>query len=178
MSDSSQKFIGRNRPPRVQIEYETEAYGSEKKVELPFVLGVMSDLSGDRDKDAPMKSVADRKFTKVDAENFDAFMKAQSPRVAFRAKNKLSAGGDDLPVELKFNTLADFTPARVAQNHPQLRELLDARTQLANLLSYMDGKVGAEELIQKLLKDPALLKALGSRPKEQGEAAAIEAPKG
>lgn len=169
-SESSQKFIGRNRPPRVQIEYDVELYGAEKMVELPFVMGVMADLSGKPSE--PVGPVADRKFLMVDVDNFDDRMKAMKPRAAFQVPNTLTGEGN-LPVDLTFESMDDFSPAAVAQKVDSLNKLLTARTQLANLMSYMDGKAGAEDLIGKLLKDPALLQALGSAPKPaEGEAEA------
>lgn len=159
---SSQKFIARNRAPRVQIEYDVEVYGAEKKVQLPFVMGVMADLSGQPAD--PLAPVSDRKFLEIDVDNFDDRMKAMKPRVAFQVDNTLTGEGK-LPVELTFESMDDFTPAAIARKVDSLNKLLEARTQLANLLSYMDGKAGAEELIAKVLQDPALLQSLASAPK-------------
>ena len=159
---SSQKFIARNRAPRVQIEYDVELYGSKKKVQLPFVMGVLSDLSG---KPAdPLAPVADRKFTDVDVDNFDSFLKSQKPRVAFQVPNTLTGEGN-INLDITFESMDDFTPAAIARKVDALNKLLEARTQLANLLTYMDGKTGAENLIQKVLQDPELLKSLGQAPK-------------
>lgn len=161
---SSQKFIARNRAPRVQIEYEVEVYGSQKKVELPFVMGVMADLSG---KPAdPLAPVADRKFLEIDIDNFDDRLKAAKPRVAFRIPNTLTGEGN-LSVDLTFESMDDFSPGAVARKVESLNQLLTARNQLSNLITYMDGKVGAEELVKKLLGDPALLNALASAPKPE-----------
>lgn len=161
---SSQKFIARNRAPRVQIEYEVELYGANKKVQLPFVMGVMSDLSGNP-KD-PLPAAADRKFVDFSVDNFDERLKAMKPRVAFQVPNTLSGEGN-LAVDVTFESLDDFSPAAVARKIEPLRKLLEARTQLANLVTYMDGKSGAEELIGKVLQDPALLQTLASAPKPQ-----------
>lgn len=161
--ESSQKFIARNRAPRVQIEYDVEIYGSEKKVQLPFVMGVMSDLSGKPSE--PLPAVADRKFLEIDIDNFDERLKAMKPRVAFHVPNVLSGEGN-LSVDLTFESMDDFSPAAIARKVDALRVLLDARTQLNNLLTYMDGKTGAEERIAALLKDPALLQALASAPRD------------
>ena len=160
--ESSQKFIARNRAPRVQIEYDVEVYGSQKKIQLPFVMGVMSDLSGKPSE--PLAAVADRKFLPIDVDNFDDRLKAMKPRVAFPVPNMLTGEGN-LSVDLTFESMDDFSPAAVARKVDALRALLDARTQLSNLLTYMDGKVGAEERIAALLQDPALLQALASAPK-------------
>ena len=161
---SSQKFIARNRAPRVQIEYDVELYGAEKKVQLPFVMGVMSDLSGKPAEALP--SVADRKFLEIDVDNFDARMKSMKPRVAFQVENTLTGEGN-LPVDITFESMDDFSPAAVARKVDGLNKLLEARTQLSNLITYMDGKTGAEELISKVLADPALLGSLTAEAKPQ-----------
>jgi len=164
MAQSSQKFIARNRAPRVQIEYDVEAYGSEKKVQLPFVMGVMSDLSG-KPKE-PLAPVADRKFLDFDVDNFDERLKSMKPRVAFQVPNTLTGEGN-ISVDITFESMEDFSPAAVAKKVDALNKLLQARGELANLLTYMDGKTGAEELIAKVLQDPNLLKSLSSAPKPQ-----------
>ena len=161
---SSQKFIGRNRAPRVQIEYDVELYGAQKKVQIPFVMGVMSDLSGDAKE--PLPSVDERKFLAVDVDNFDERMKSMKPRLAFSVPNTLTGEGN-LSVDITFESMEDFSPAAVARKVDALNKLLEARSQLANLVTYMDGKSGAEDLISKALNDPALLKALASKAKPQ-----------
>jgi type VI secretion system protein ImpB len=166
---SGQKFIARNRAPRVQIEYDVEIYGSEKKIQIPFVMGVMADLSG-KPVD-PLPDVADRKFLEIDVDNFDARMKAMKPRAAFIVPNTLTGEGN-LPVDITFESMDDFSPAAVARKVDALSKLLEARTELHNLLSYMDGKTGAEALIAKTLQDSALLKTLAAAPKPQSEPAA------
>ena len=165
---SSQKFIARNRAPRVQIEYDVETYGSEKKVQLPFVVGVMSDLSGKPAE--PLPSVADRKMLEIDVDNFDDRMKALKPRVAFMVPNTLTGEGN-LAVDITFESMDDFSPGAIARKVDALNRLLEARTQLSNLLTYMDGKSGAEQLISKVLQDPALLRSLATEPKQQPAAA-------
>lgn len=168
MAQSSQKFIARNRAPRVQIEYDVELYGAEKKIQLPFVMGVMADLSG---KPAdPLAPVADRKFLEFDVDNFEARMKAMKPRTAFSVDNTLTGDGQ-MKVELTFESMDDFSPAAVARKVDALNKLLEARNQLSNLVTYMDGKTGAEELLGKVLEDPALLQTLAAsaRPKDEGE---------
>lgn len=162
MATSSQKFIARNRAPRVQIEYDVELYGAEKKVQLPFVMGVMSDLSGKPSE--PLAPVADRKFLEVDVDNFDSRMKSMKPRVAFQVPNTLTGEGN-IAVDITFDNMDDFSPAAVASKVEGLRQLLESRQQLANLLTYMDGKTGAEELISQVIKDPALLKSLADARK-------------
>ena len=166
-SNSSQKFIARNRAPRVQIEYDLEIYGAEKNVQLPFIMGVMADLSGKPAE--PLPAVADRKFLSIDMDNFGDRMKAIKPRVAYRVPNTLTGEGD-LSVDITFENMEDFSPAAVASKVSGLDKLLQARTELSNLLTYMDGKAGAEELINKLLEDPALLQALANAPKPGDDA--------
>jgi len=168
MSSSSQKFIARNRAPRVQIEYDVELYGAQKKVQLPFVMGVMSDLSGNPKE--PLPAVADRKFLEISVDNFDERMKAMKPRAAFQVPNTLTGEGN-FSVDITFENMDDFSPAAIARKVGPLKELLDARQQLTNLVTYMDGKTGAEDLISKVLKDPALLKSLASAPKPEDAAA-------
>ena len=158
---SSQKFIAHNRCPRVQIEYDVELYGAEKKVELPFVMGVMGDLSG---KPAdPLAPVADRKFLDIDVDNFDDRLKSCKPRVAFQVPNTLTGEGS-MNVEMTFESMEDFSPAAVARKVDSLNKLLQARTELSNLLTYMDGKDKAEELVGKLLNNPELMKSLTAAP--------------
>jgi len=161
MSDSGQKFIKRNRPPRVQISYE-DPYDANKQVELPFVMGIMSDLSGNASKvaKAPM---AERKFSSVDMDNFEDYMASVAPAVTFRVANKLGEGGEQMGVNLTFKKMDDFTPGGIAKQVPALNALLEARNQLANLQRYMDGKVAAEDQLKKLLSDPELMKSLKER---------------
>ena len=161
MAGSSQKFIARNRAPRVQIEYDVELYGAEKKVHQPFVMGVMSDLSGKSEVEQP--AVADRKFLEIDVDNFDDRMKSIAPRAAFTVPNTLTGEGN-LAVDITFESMDDFSPAAIAAKVEPLKELLEARTQLSNLMTYMDGKTGAETLISKIIQDPSLLKTLAAQP--------------
>ncbi|EAW42327.1 hypothetical protein MGP2080_06282 [marine gamma proteobacterium HTCC2080] len=163
---SSQKFIARNRAPRVQIEYDVELYGAEKKVQLPFVMGVMADLSGKSEVEkAPL---ADRSFTEIDVDNFNDRMKAIKPRVAFSVPNTLTGEGN-LPVDVTFESMEDFSPAAIARKVDGLKQMLEARTELSNLITYMDGKSGAEELINKVMADPTLLQSLAASPKQEDE---------
>jgi type VI secretion system protein ImpB len=167
MAQSSQKFIARNRAPRVQIEYDVELYGAEKKIQLPFVMGVLADLSGNPAD--PLAPVADRKLLEIDVDNFDDRLKSMKPRVAFNVPNTLTGEGN-LSVDLTFQSMDDFSPAAIAKKVAGLDKLLEARTQLANLMTYMDGKGGAEELMAKVINDPALLQSLIAAPKpEAGE---------
>ncbi len=166
MASSSQKFIARNRAPRVQIEYDVELYGAEKKVQLPFVMGVMSDLAGKSEVEQP--AIADRKFLEIDVDNFDERMKSMAPRAAFTVPNTLTGEGN-MAVDITFESMDDFSPAAIAAKVEPLKELLDARTQLSNLMTYMDGKTGAEDLIAKIIQDPSLLKTLAAQAAPQAD---------
>lgn len=161
-----QKFIGRNRAPRVQIEYDVELYGAQKKVQLPFVMGVLADLSGKPAE--PLPPVAERKALEISVDNFDERLKAMKPRFEGQVKNTLTGEGQ-LKLEMTFDSLDDFSPGAIAKKIPALAELLKARQQLTNLITYMDGKTGAEELIAKILKDPALMETLAAKPKADPE---------
>ncbi len=172
---SSQKFIARNRAPRVQIEYDVELYGAEKKVNLPFVMGVMADLSGKPEEALP--AVADRKYLEIDVDNFDDRLKSMKPRVAFQVPNALTGEGN-VNVDLTFESMDDFSPAAVARKVESLNKLMTARTQLSNLLTYMDGKGGAETLIAKALNDPTLLQSLSSAPNADAGGEGGDAEKG
>ncbi len=156
--DSGQKFIRRNRPPRVHITYE-DPYNAEQKVELPFVMGVMADLSGNASS-IEKSEISQRKFLDFDMDNFDQRMAAIEPGVAFAVPNKLGDGGDKLSVALKFSKFDDFNPASVARQIPAMAKLLEAREQLANLVRFMDGKMAASDQIKALLADPQLMAAL------------------
>tara|TARA_R110002167_G_scaffold55783_6_gene158384 strand:+ start:1163 stop:1669 length:507 start_codon:yes stop_codon:yes gene_type:complete len=161
---SGQKFIGRNRAPRVQIDYDVELYGAEKKVQIPFVMGVMADLSGNPAE--PLAPISERKILEIDVDNFDDRLKASKPRVQLSVPNTLTGEGN-LSVELNFESMDDFTPASIAKNTDGLKQLLEARNQLSNLVTYMDGKEGAEQLIAKALTDPTLLATLSAAPKQE-----------
>jgi type VI secretion system protein ImpB len=165
--DSGQKFIRRNRPPRVHITYENPA-NAEEKIELPFVMGVLSDLSGNSP-GVDKSEIVDRKFLEFDMDNLDARMAAIQPGVNFRVNNKLSDNSDEkLGVSLRFEKMADFEPAAVVKQIPAMAKLLEARQQLANLQRYMDGKVAAEAQLRKLLSDPQLMEAVKHRSSAQG----------
>ena len=156
---SSQKFIARNRAPRVQIEYDVELYGAQKKVSIPFVMGVMADLSGASAADLP--AIEERKALEIDADNFNDRLESTKPSVAISVPNTLTGEGS-LNVALSFSHMDDFSPSAIARHVEPLAKLLEARTQLANLGTYLDGKAGAEKLIAQALQDPALLAALAA----------------
>lgn len=162
---SSQKFIARNRAPRVQIEYDVELYGAQKKVNLPFVVGVMSDLAGKSDSEEAQKAVAERKFLEIDVDNFDNRMAALRPKVSFQVENTLTGEGS-MPVSIDFQGMDDFQPAKVASKVEPLQKLVEARQQLSSLLTYMDGKTGAEDLLAKVIQDPDLLKTISQVPNQ------------
>jgi len=161
---SSQKFIARNRAPRVQIEYDVEVYGAEKKQQIPFVMGVMADLAGNPAEALP--PVDERKLLEIDVDNFDDRLKSMKPRVAFAIPNTLTGEGN-LSIDVTFDSMDDFSPAAVARKVGVLNKLLQARTQLANLVTYMDGKSGAEDLISRAIQDPAVLQTLVSSAKPE-----------
>ena len=165
--ESSQKFIARNRAPRVQIEYDVETNGAMQKKQIPFIMGVLSDLSGRSADELP--EVDQRKALEIDMDNFDSRLKAMKPRVTFAVPNKLTAEGGNIGVDLTFESMDDFSPAAIARKVEPLAKLLEARTQLANLVTFMDGRAGAEKLISEALQNPALLQALVSAPKPAEE---------
>ena len=169
---SGQKFIKENRAPRVHIEYEVETYGAKQKVQLPFVMGVMSDLSGKSH--VEKKEASKRDFVEFDMDNFDQRMEAIAPRVAVNVDNTLTGEGK-LAVDLTFKSMEDFNPGEIAKKVPALAKLLEARGELNDLMLYMDGKDGAQELLDKVLKDPSLMKAL-SAAKPAGDAPAGDQP--
>ncbi len=160
-ADKSTDFIKRNRPPRVNISYE-DPYDSEKTVELPFVMGVMSDLSGNA---SPVEKEAmeDRDFVDVTAASLDDYMESVAPGLSFNVDNKLGEEGERLGVNLEFHSMDDFEPAAVARQIPALKKLLEARQHLANLQRYMNSKPKAQEQIKQLLNDPELMAALAAR---------------
>jgi len=160
-SNSGQKFISRNRKPRVHITYE-DPYDAEKLIELPFVMGVLADLSGNASQVAK-PDISERKLLDIDMDNFDKRMAAIEPAVSMKVKNRLGDGGEKLSVNLKFSKMDDFSPAAIARQIPATARLLQAREQLSNLLRYMDGKAAAEDTLKKLLADPELMAAMKSK---------------
>ncbi|HEY3983555.1 type VI secretion system contractile sheath small subunit [Cedecea sp.] len=159
-NDNGQKFIGRNRGPRVQIEYDVDVQGDDKKVQLPFINGVMADLSGDNRGELPV--IAERNFLDIDVDNFDDRLRAINPYIDISVPNELTAEGE-LALKLDIRQMDDFSPGAVARNVDPLRELLEARNRLANLMTYMDGKTGAEQLVTDLLANAELMTALGAK---------------
>jgi type VI secretion system protein ImpB len=164
--EGSQKFLARNRAPRVQIEYDLETNGAQQKKQIPFVMGVLADLSGKSAAELP--EIEQRKALEIDMDNFDSRLKAMKPRVTINVANKLTGEGS-MAVDLTFESMDEFSPAAIARKVAPLAKLLEARTQLANLVTYMDGKAGAEKLITQALQDPTLLQVLAAAPKPSGD---------
>jgi type VI secretion system protein ImpB len=163
MADSLQHKLDRVRRPRVQITYDVETNGALQKVELPFVVGVLADLSG-QPKEG-LKAVKDRKFVNVDRDNFDDVLEKSAPRLAFRVDNKLTKDNTELAVELNFKNMEDFSPAKVAEQVAPLKELLEMRQRLSQLLNKMEGNDKLEQLLSDVLgsteKAAALAKEMG-----------------
>lgn len=161
--DSLQHKLDRVRRPRVQITYDVETNGALEKVELPFVVGVLADLSG-QPKDA-LKPVKERKFVNIDRDNFDEVLEKSAPRLAFRVDNKLTKDNSELAVELNFKSIEDFNPAKIAEQVGPLKELLDMRQRLSQLLTKMEGNDKLEQLLSDVLgsteKAEALAKEMG-----------------
>ena len=161
--DSLQHKLDRVRRPRVQITYDVETNGALEKVELPFVVGVIADLSG-QPKDA-LKPVKERKFVNIDRDNFDEVLEKSSPRLSFRVDNKLTTDNSELAVELNFKKMDDFNPAKIAEQVGPLKELLEMRQRLSQLLTKMEGNDKLEQLLSDVLgsteKAEALAKEMG-----------------
>lgn len=147
--ESVQKKLGRVRPPRVHITYDVETGGAIEKRELPFVVGVMSDLSGQPDK--PLPKLKDRKFVEIDRDNFDQVLAKTAPRLAFKVDNRLSDDDTRLGVELRFKSMEDFQPENVVRQVEPLNKLLELRTKLANLRSSLYGNDKLDELLQDVV---------------------------
>jgi type VI secretion system protein ImpB len=149
--ESLQKKLGRVRPPRVHITYDVHTGGAIEKREIPFVVGVLSDLSGMPEEPLPKMKDPKRKFTEIDRDNFDQVMAKQKPRLVFKVDNKLGGDKDLLPVELKFEKLTDFEPQNVAKQVKGMNDLLELRTKLSNLRSSLFGNDKLEELLQEAI---------------------------
>jgi type VI secretion system protein ImpB len=158
--DSLQKKLSSVRPPRVHITYDVETNGAIEKREIPFVVGVLADLSGVPEK--PLPPVADRNFVQIDKDNFDAVLEKIEPRLAFKVDNRLSEDDNKLGVELRFKRMADFEPAAVAKQVPALRKLLELRAALHNLRSSLIGNDRLESELQKILTNHESLQRIGA----------------
>ncbi len=158
--ESLQKKVGRVRPPRVHITYDVQVGDAIEKRDLPFVVGVLSDLSGMPDK--PLPPIAKRKFVSIDRDNVNDVMKKIGPRLAFKVPNRLSEDDTKLNVELRFESMDDFQPAKVAQQITPLRKLLELRNSLANLRSSLVGNEKLESLLQEMIQNQEMLHQAGS----------------
>ena len=156
--ESLQKKIGRVRPPRVQITYDVETGGAIEKKELPFVVGVLADLSGQPDK--PLLTVKDRKFVEIDRDNFDKVLAKTEPRLAFKVDNKLSNDDTKIGVELRFSSMEDFEPQNVVEQVEPLRKLIELRRKLSNLRSSLYGNDKQDKMLQQILNDDQELNKL------------------
>ena len=174
--ESTQHKLDRVRSPRVQITYDVETDGAIELKELPFVLGILSDLSGKPDE--PLPRVRDRKFVEIDRDNFDAVMSGMKPRLAYRVDNTLTNDDSKLALELRFNSLEDFEPEQVARQIEPLRKLLETRTQLAALLAKADGNERLSEKLQEIISNTELLKKVGEEAGVTGHEGAGTGPQG
>jgi type VI secretion system protein ImpB len=170
MSESLQHKLDRVRRPRVQITYDVETNGAMQKTELPFVVGVMADLSGQRKN--PLPVMKERKFVPIDRDNFNDVLAKAEPRLALKVQNRLTDEDTKLAVELNFKHLDDFEPARVAEQVAPLKELLDMRLRLTQLLSKMEGNDKLEQLLGEVLsnteKAMSLAKEMGIEASSEG----------
>ncbi|HUB16928.1 MAG TPA: type VI secretion system contractile sheath small subunit [Acetobacteraceae bacterium] len=158
MSASIHDKLNRVRKPRVHITYDVETEGAQIERELPFIVGVMGDFSGDPT--APLRPMADRKFIQIDRDNFNDVMANMNPGLKMRVDNKLSEEGGQMAVDLKFNSIEDFEPARVAAQVPALRALMETRAKLRDLASKVDRSEELEGLLEQVLKNENELKSL------------------
>lgn len=158
--ESTQHKLDRIRSPRVHITYDVELNGAMEKKELPFVIGVLADLSGKPDPDRPLPKLSDRKFVQIDRDNFNDIMKSIQPRLAFQVDNELQGDGSKLNVELKFNNIDDFDPEQVARQVEPLNKLLQTRRDLEALLAKTDGNGKLEELLNQIVSSPDTLRRL------------------
>ncbi|MDB5398397.1 MAG: type secretion system protein ImpB [Acetobacteraceae bacterium] len=153
MSASIHDKLSRVRRPRVHITYEVETEGAQIVRELPFVVGVLGDFSGNPTQ--PLRPLTERKFIQIDRDNFDDVMKRLTPGLKLRVENKLSGDGGTMPVDLRFNGIEDFEPARVLDQVPSLKALLETRNRLRDLMSKADRSEELERLLETVLKNPA-----------------------
>ncbi|MDP2604626.1 MAG: type VI secretion system contractile sheath small subunit [Deltaproteobacteria bacterium] len=158
--------LGRVRPPRVHITYDVEVGDAIQMKELPFVVGVLADLSGRPDE--PLPPVKDRKLVDIDRDNFDAVLKGMKPRVAYRVDNKLADDDSKLGVELRFNGMQDFEPEQVVNQVEPLRKLAEARKKLSDLMAKMDGNDRLVELMDEIIKNSEALQKLNKEAAPEG----------
>jgi type VI secretion system protein ImpB len=172
-SESAQQKLSRIRTPRVHLTYEVEVGGALQMKELPFVVGVLADLSGQPDQALPR--LKDRKFVDVDRDNFDKVLSGMKPRLAYQAENTLQNDGSKLNVELKFQSMEDFTPEELVKQVEPLRKLIEARNRLTDLVSKMDGNDKLESLLQDVVNDTDALKKLSAETGRSGGTPKAEA---
>lgn len=167
--DSVQKRLEKVRPPRVQLTYDVEVGDAIEQKELPFVVGVLGDFSGQADPAKPLPKLKDRKFVSVDMDNFDDVMKSTAPAASYRVKNKLGADGGEFAVNLKFDKIDDFRPEAVVQQVEPLKKLLEARTKLSDLRNKLAGNEKLEDLLGEVLSSTEKLQKLGAEAKPYQE---------
>jgi type VI secretion system protein ImpB len=161
MAESVQKKLSRVRKPRVHITYDVETEGAQVRKELPFVVGVMGDFSGKPYE--PLKRLRDRKFIQIDRDNFDDVMKRMTPGLQYKADNTLTGGDTQMPVDLKFKSMADFEPANVVAQVEPLRKLLEVRNKLRDLMSKADRSEELEGLLEQVLQNTDQMASLASQ---------------
>lgn len=167
--DSVQKRLEKVRPPRVQLTYDVEIGDAIEQKEIPFVVGVLGDFSGQQDPDKPLPKLKDRKFVNVDMDNFDEVMKGMAPKTSYRVKNKLSADGGEFAVNLAFDKIDDFRPEAVVQQVEPLRKLLEARTKLNDLRNKLAGNEKLEDILGDVLNNTEQLKQLDQETRKSEE---------
>ena len=161
MAESIHEKLKRVRKPRVHITYEVETEGAEILRELPFVVGIMGDFSGDPTQ--PLRPLSERKFIQIDRDNFNEVMARMTPGLNLRVENKLAEDGSEMAVALKFNSIEDFEPARVAEQVPALKALLETRNKLRDLMSKVDRSEELEDLLEQILTNEKELKSLSGQ---------------
>jgi len=161
MSGSVHDKLKRVRKPRVHITYDVETEGAKVVRELPFVVGVMGDFSGDPTQ--PLRPMTERKFIQIDRDNFNDVMQRMTPGVKMRVDNTLADDGSQMAVDLKFNSIEDFEPARVAEQVPALKALMETRNKLRDLMSKVDNSPELEDLLEQVLKSEEDLKKLSGQ---------------
>ncbi|MGE5451686.1 MAG: type VI secretion system contractile sheath small subunit [Acidobacteriota bacterium] len=167
--DSVQKRLERVRPPRVQLTYDVEIGDAVEQKELPFVMGVMGDFTGQQDPDKPLPKLKDRKFVNIDLDNFDEVVAGMAPRASYRVKNKLSEDGGEFAVNLEFKKMDDFRPEAVVEQVEPLRKLLEARTKLSDLRNKLAGNEKLEDVLGEVLSNTEKLKQLGTEAQQAQE---------
>jgi type VI secretion system protein ImpB len=164
--DSVQSRIGKVRPPRVHLTYDVQVGDAIEKKELPFVVGVLGEFSGQPDADKPLPKLKDRKFVNVDMDNFDDVMAGMSPKSSYRVKNRLSADGGEFAVNLEFKSMEDFRPESVVQQVEPLRKLVEARTRLSDLRNKLAGNEKLDDILSDILSNTEQLARLSAETKE------------